>query len=223
MDKKLLFQALFKFIAGLIMVGVLVFLPAGTLSYWNGWLLMAVVFGPMPLLGAILLWKSPELLRKRLNTKEQEDTQKHVVALSALMFLAGFAAAGVSFRFGWLMLPRWISCLAALFYLLSYVLYGWVLRENAYLSRTVEVQEGQRVIDTGPYAIVRHPMYAATVLLFFSMPLMLGSIAAAAIFLVYFPIIGKRIQNEEAVLTKGLPGYRDYCQRVKYRLLPFIW
>ena len=223
MDKKLLFQALFKFIAGLIMVGVLVFLPAGTLSYWNGWLLMAVVFGPMPLLGAILLWKSPELLRKRLNTKEQEDTQKHVVALSALMFLAGFAAAGVSFRFGWLMLPRWISCLAALFYLLSYVLYGWVLRENAYLSRTVEVQEGQRVIDTGPYAIVRHPMYAATVLLFFSMPLMLGSIAAAVIFLVYFPIIGKRIQNEEAVLTKGLPGYRAYCQRVRYRLLPFIW
>ena len=223
MDKKLLFQALFKFIAGLIMVGVLVFLPAGTLSYWNGWLLMAVVFGPMPLLGAILLWKSPELLRKRLNTKEQEDTQKHVVALSALMFLAGFAAAGVSFRFGWLMLPRWISCLAALFYLLSYVLYGWVLRENAYLSRTVEVQEGQRVVDTGPYAIVRHPMYAATVLLFFSMPLMLGSIAAAAIFLVYFPIIAARIRNEEAVLTEGLPGYRAYCQRVRYRLLPFIW
>ena len=223
MDKKLLFQALFKFIAGLIMVGVLVFLPAGTLSYWNGWLLMAVVFGPMPLLGAILLWKSPELLRKRLNTKEQEDTQKHVVALSALMFLAGFAAAGVSFRFGWLMLPRWISCLAALFYLLSYVLYGWVLRENAYLSRTVEVQEGQRVIDTGPYAIVRHPMYAATVLLFFSMPLMLGSIAAAAIFLVYFPIIAARIRNEEAVLAEGLPGYRAYCQRVRYRLLPFIW
>ena len=223
MDKKLLFQALFKFIAGLIMVGVLVFLPAGTLSYWNGWLLMAVVFGPMPLLGAILLWKSPELLRKRLNTKEQEDTQKHVVALSALMFLAGFAAAGVSFRFGWLMLPRWISCLAALLYLFSYVLYGWVLRENAYLSRTVEVQEGQRVIDTGPYAIVRHPMYAATVLLFFSMPLMLGSIAATAIFLLYFPIIGKRIQNEEAVLAEGLPGYRAYCQRVRYRLLPFIW
>ena len=223
MDKKLFFQALAKFIFGLIMVGVLVFLPAGTLRYWNGWLLMAAVFAPMPLLGGILLWKSPELLRKRLNTKEQEDTQKQVVALSALMFLAGFIAAGVSFRFDWLMLPRWVSCLAAAIYLLSYVLYGWVLRENAYLSRTVEVQEGQQVIDTGPYAIVRHPMYAATVLLFFSMPLMLGSIAATVIFLVYFPIIGKRIQNEEALLAEGLPGYRDYCRRVRYRLIPFLW
>ena len=223
MDQKLLVQALFKFICGLLMAGALIFLPAGTLHYWNGWLLMAVVFAPMPLLGVILLWKSPELLRKRLNAKEQKGTQKQVVALSALMFLAGFVAAGVSFRFGWLMLPRWISCLAAVFYLLSYALYAWVLRENAYLSRTVEVQDGQQVVDTGPYAIVRHPMYAATVLLFFSMPLMLGSIAAAAIFLVYFPIIAARIRNEETILAEGLPGYRAYCQRVRYRLIPFIW
>ena len=223
MDKKLALQALAKFISGLIAVAVLVFLPAGTLHYWNGWLLMAAVFLPMPFLGAVLLWKSPELLRKRLNTKEQQNTQKQVVALSAGMFLAGFIAAGLSFRFDWLMLPRWASCLAAVIYLLSYGLYGWVLRENAYLSRTVEVQEGQQVIDTGPYAIVRHPMYAATVLLFFSMPLMLGSIAAAVIFLAYFPIIAKRIRSEEALLAQDLPGYRDYCRRIRYRLIPYIW
>ena len=223
MDKKLFASAISKFLSGLLLLGLLLFLPAGTLAWPDGWLLMGILFVPMFFAGLVMLAKSPELLRRRLNAKEEQTEQKQVIALSGLMFLAAFVLAGLNFRFGWLVLPRWIVWTAAAMFLLGYLLYAEVLRENVWLSRTVEVQEGQKVIDTGLYGVVRHPMYAVTVLLFLSMPLVLGSPLSFAVMLGYLPIIAKRIRNEEAVLEQGLAGYREYKQRVKYRLIPGIW
>ncbi len=210
-------------LTGLLVIGLLLFLPAGTLHYPNGWLLIGVLFIPMLLMGAVMLVKAPALLQKRLQNKETQTAQKGVVALSGLMFLAGFVVAGLDFRFGWVVLPKAVSVIAAVVFLAGYALYAEVLRENAYLSRTVEVQEGQKVIDTGLYGVVRHPMYAATLLMFLSMPLVLGSVIALVIFLIYPVVIAVRIRNEEQVLREGLPGYADYQKRVKYRLVPFIW
>lgn len=210
-------------LTGLLVIGLLLFLPAGTLHYPNGWLLIGVLFIPMLLMGAVMLIKAPALLQKRLQNKETQTAQKGVVALSGLMFLAGFVVAGLDFRFGWVVLPKAVSVIAAVVFLAGYALYAEVLRENAYLSRTVEVQEGQKVIDTGLYGVVRHPMYAATLLMFLSMPLVLGSVIALVIFLIYPAVIAVRIRNEEQVLREGLPGYADYQKRVKYRLVPFIW
>lgn len=223
MDKTLLRQAMLKFFSGVVLVALLLFLPAGTLHFWQAWLLMGILFVPMFLAGLVMLFKSPELLRRRLKAKEEEGEQRTVIALSGLMFLLSFLLAGLNFRASWLVLPRWASWAAALVFLLGYGLFAEVLRENAYLSRTVEVQEGQKLIDSGLYGIVRHPMYSATVLLFLAMPLVLGSPLSFAVMLLYLPIIAKRIRNEEQVLSKGLAGYGDYCSRVKYRLFPGIW
>lgn len=223
MTSKLFFQAILKFTLGAVMIAVLLFLPAGTLRYWNGWLLMAILFIPMFLAGIAMMVKNPELLKKRLDAKERQAEQSLVIKLSGLMFLLGFIAAGLSFRFGWVPLPDWVSWAGTVLFLLSYLLYAEVLRENAYLSRTVEVQEGQRVIDTGLYGVVRHPMYAATLLLFLSMPLVLGSPLSFAVFLAYPFIIARRIRNEEQVLERGLTGYTAYKQRIKYRVIPFLW
>lgn len=223
MNKNLFFQALFKFFAGVILVGVLVFLPAGTFAFFNGWLLMGILFVPMFAAGIIMMFKNPLLLSKRLNAKEKEREQSVVVKLSGLMFLAGFIVAGLDFRFGWLVLPKFVPITAAVVFIVAYILYAEVLRENTYLSRTIEVQENQKVIDTGLYGIVRHPMYAATLLLFLSMPLVLGSVFSFIIFLAYPFIIAKRIRNEEVVLGKELEGYTEYKQKVKYSLIPFIW
>ena len=223
MTKSLFLSAMGKFFLGVILVGFLIFLPAGTLAYFNGWLFMGILFVPMFLAGLVMMTKSPELLKKRLNAKEKEREQSLVVKLSGLMFLAGFIVAGLDFRFGWLPLPQGVSYGAAVVFLFAYILYAEVLRENAYLSRTIEVQEGQTVVDTGLYGIVRHPMYAVTLLLFLSMPLVLGSVISFVIFLVYPMLIAKRIKNEEAVLEAGLPGYMEYKQKVKYRMIPYIW
>ncbi|WP_026508159.1 methyltransferase family protein [Butyrivibrio sp. MC2013] len=223
MNRKLLTQALTKVISGVFLVGLLLFLPAGSFSYWNGWLLMAIMFVPMIAAGFVMMKKSPELLQKRLNAKEEQSEQKVVILLSGLMFLAAFIAAGLNYRFGWTILPNWIVYAATAVFLLGYMLYAEVLRENAYLSRTVEVQENQKVIDTGLYGIVRHPMYMSTFLLFLSMPLVLGSVVSFIIMLVYIPIITKRIRNEEQVLEDGLEGYSDYKKRVKYKVIPLIW
>lgn len=222
-DKALLLQALIKFLAGLILFGLLLFLPAGTFEYWNAWVLIAALFGPMLFLGAVLLIKSPELLAKRLASKEKESQQKTVVALSALMFLASFILAGLDFRYGWTSLPSWMVWTSTGVLLMSYLMYAEVMRENAYLSRTIEVQENQKVIDTGLYGIVRHPMYSATVFLFLSMPLVLGSMMSFVVMLVYIPIINARIKNEEKVLSEGLPGYQEYKQKVRSKVIPFIW
>ena len=216
-------QALSKFLMGMALVGLLIFLPAGTLHYPCGWLLMAVLFVPMFIAGVVMLFRSPELLRKRLDAKEKETEQRSVVALSGIMFVAAFAVAGLNFRYGWVMMPSWIVWSAVAVFLLSYVMYAEVLRENAYLSRTIEVQESQKVVDSGLYGIVRHPMYSATVFLFLSMPLVLGSLPSFVIMLVYIPLIIKRIRNEEKVLLNGLAGYDGYCKKVKYRLFPFVW
>ena len=223
MDRKLFRQALTKFSAGLLAFGVLLFLPAGTFRYPQGWLLTGILFVPMFAAGLVMMKKNPDLLRKRLNAKEEESEQKTVILFSGIMFLAAFILAGLSFRFGWRMLPFGVSIAAALVFLAAYVLYAEVLRENTYLSRTVEVQENQKVIDTGLYGIVRHPMYMATVILFLAMPLVLGSVLSFLIMLCYIPIIVKRIGNEEQVLEKGLPGYREYKKKVRYRLIPGIW
>ena len=223
MDRKLFIQALTKFSAGLLAFGVLLFLPAGTFRYPQGWLLTGILFVPMFAAGLVMMKKNPDLLRKRLQAKEEESEQKAVILFSGIMFLAAFVAAGLSFRFGWGMLPFGVSIAAALVFLAAYVLYAEVLRENTYLSRTVEVQENQKVIDTGLYGIVRHPMYMATVILFLAMPLVLGSVLSFLIMLCYIPIIVKRIGNEEQVLEKGLPGYREYKKKVRYRLIPGIW
>ena len=216
-------QALSKFLMGMALVGLLIFLPAGTLHYPCGWLLMAVLFVPMFIAGVVMLFRSPELLKKRLDAKEKETEQRSVVALSGIMFVAAFAVAGLNFRYGWVMMPSWIVWSAVAVFLLSYVMYAEVLRENAYLSRTIEVQENQKVVDSGLYGIVRHPMYSATVFLFLSMPLVLGSLPSFVIMLVYIPLIIKRIRNEETVLLNGLAGYDGYCKKVKYRLFPFVW
>jgi protein-S-isoprenylcysteine O-methyltransferase Ste14 len=223
MDSKLFVQAMTKYMFGLLFVGALIFLPAGTFAYWQGWLLICILFIPMFIAGLVMMKKSPELLWKRLNLKEEQDEQKVVILLSGLMFLAAFIVAGLNYRFGWILLPAWVSYAAATVFLAAYALYAEVLRENAYLSRTVEVQEGQKVIDTGLYGIVRHPMYMTTLLLFLSMPLVLGSILSFVITLLYIPIIAKRIRNEEQVLENGLEGYTEYKKRVKYKVIPFIW
>ncbi len=223
MTQKLLTQALIKFFAGLILVMLLVFIPAGTLHFARGWIFIALLFVPMFAAGLILMKKDPELLRKRLDAKEEQSQQKTVIALSGAMFLFGFITAGINFRVGRLILPAGVSAAAAVVFILAYIMYGEVLRENTYLSRTVEVQENQKVIDTGLYGIVRHPMYSATVLLFLSIPLILGSFFSFLIFLVYPFILVKRIKNEEEVLEEGLEGYAEYKQKVKYRLIPFIW
>ena len=223
MDAKLFAQAIVKFLGGVLMVGLLLFLPAGTFRYWQGWLLMGILFIPMFIAGLIMMKKSPDLLRKRLDVKEEQSGQKAVIGLSALMFLAAFVVAGLNFRFGWLVLPAWVSWAAAAVFLLAYVLYAEVLRENVWLSRTIEVQENQKVIDTGLYGVVRHPMYMTTLLIFLSMPLVLGSPFSFMIMLFYIPIIAKRIRNEEKVLESGLEGYADYKKRVKYKVIPYVW
>ena len=223
MTTKLFIQAIIKFLLGVILVGLLIFLPAGTVSYANGWLLMGILFVPMFFAGIVMMFKNPELLKKRLNAKEKQQEQNMVVKLSGLMFLVGFILAGLGFRFGWDTLPKGFTIGAAVVFLIAYLLYAEVLRENTYLSRTIEVQEDQKVIDTGLYGIVRHPMYSATVLLFLSMPLVLGSLYSFLIFLAYPFIIAKRIVHEEAFLEKELSGYREYKQKVRYRLIPYIW
>ena len=222
-NTKLFVQAVTRFLAGLLIVGLLLFLPAGTFAFWQAWLLIFILFVPMFIAGLILMKKSPDLLRKRLNAKEEQTEQKTVILLSGLMFLAAFIAAGLNYRFGWIILPGAVSFAAAIVFLLAYVLYAEVMRENAYLSRTVEVQENQKVIDTGLYGIVRHPMYMSTLLLFLAMPLVLGSVISFAIMLAYIPIISRRIRNEEQVLEEGLEGYREYKQRVRYKVIPFVW
>ena len=223
MDKKLFGSAMLKFVSGLLLVGLLLFLPAGSFAYWQAWLLIGILFVPMFLAGLVMMARNPELLRKRLSAKEEQAEQKQVIAFSGLMFLAAFVLAGLNFRFGWLRQPRWLVWAAAVLFLLGYLLYAEVLRENAYLSRTIEVQENQKVIDTGLYGVVRHPMYAATILLFLAMPLVLASPLSFAVMLLYLPIIAKRIRNEEAVLEQGLEGYAEYRQRVKYKVIPGIW
>ena len=223
MNRELFKKALSRFFAGLVIVGLLVFLPAGTFRYPQGWLLMGILFVPMFIAGLIMMKKNPALLKKRLNVKEKETEQKEVIFFSGVMFLAAFLAAGFCFRFGWLMLPFPVSVIFAAVFLAAYALYAEVLRENTYLSRTVEVQENQKVIDTGLYGIVRHPMYMATVFLFLAMPLVLGSVISFVIMLCYIPIIVKRIRNEEQVLAKDLPGYEAYRKKVKHRLIPLIW
>ena len=223
MDRKLLIQGIIKFLAGVVLLGVLLFLPAGTLAWPQGWRLMGILFIPMLFAGIVMIRKNPELLRKRLNAKEKQAEQQDVLKLSALMFLAAFILAGLNFRFRWIVLPDWISWTAAAIFLISYGLYAEVMRENAFLSRTIEVQENQQVVDTGLYGIVRHPMYMSTLFLFLAMPLVLGSVISFLIMLLYIPIIAKRIRNEEQVLEEGLNGYTEYKQKVKYKVIPFIW
>ena len=223
MTKSLFLSAIAKFTLGVVLIGALLFLPAGTTAYPQGWLLMGILFIPMFIAGLVMMAKNPALLRSRLNAKEKQREQSLVVKLSGLMFLVGFILAGISYRFGWLMLPRWVSILGAVLFLISYALYAEVLRENTWLSRTVEVQEGQRVVSTGLYGIVRHPMYAVTLVLFLSMPLVLGSVLAFIVFLAYPFIIMKRIRNEEEVLARELNGYPEYMQKVRWRLIPFVW
>jgi protein-S-isoprenylcysteine O-methyltransferase Ste14 len=223
MKSNLFISALMKFLLGVIILGLLIFLPAGSLHYWQGWLLMGILFVPMFTAGLVMMAKNPELLRKRLNAKEQEKEQKTVVALSGMLFIAAFVIAGLNWRFQWCVLPNWVVWVATGLFLVCYLLYAEVLRENTYLSRTIEVQEHQKVIDTGLYGVVRHPMYMATTLLFLMMPLVLASPISFAIMLLYIPLIAKRIRNEETVLEQGLEGYSEYKQRVKYKVLPFIW
>jgi len=223
MSIKLFFQAITKFIFGVILIGLLIFWPANTINYLNGWIFMGMLFIPMFLAGIVMMIKAPELLKKRLNAKEKESEQKDVIKLSGLMFLAGFIIAGLNYRYSWIILPNSVVIVSSVIFMIAYIIYAEVLRENAYLSRTIEVQENQKVVDTGLYGIVRHPMYAATILLFLSMPLVLGSIISFAIFLVYPFIIAKRIRNEEEVLEKQLEGYSEYKKKVKYKMIPFIW
>lgn len=220
---KLFLEAIAKFTCGLLLVGLLIFLPAGTLHYTYGWLLIGLLFGPMLIAGFVMLAKSPDFLKKRLDAKEKQGKQKGVLAFSGLMFVAGFVVAGLDYRFGWSKMPMWVTIAASALFLLSYALYAEVMRENAYLSRTVKVEEGQKVVDTGLYGIVRHPMYAVTILLFMAMPLVLGSWYALIAFAFYPAIIIVRLKDEEELLTKELPGYPAYKQKVKYRIIPFIW
>lgn len=219
----LLFRTIINFLMGVVMVGVLLFTPAGTFRFWNAWLFLALLFVPMLIIGIYLWIKQPDLLAKRLSSKEKESEQKQVILMSAVVFVAGFVVAAVDFRFGWSQLPIWLVVVASVLLVISYGLYAEVMRENAYLSRTVEVQENQKVIDTGLYGIVRHPMYSATILLYLSIPLVLGSIYSFLIFLMFPFVLAKRISNEETVLEKGLDGYTSYKQRVKYKIIPFIW
>lgn len=219
MTRGLLYQAILKFVLGVVIIGILIFLPAGTFDYWNAWLFMGILFIPMFFAGIVMMIKNPELLKKRLNAKEEQPEQSLVIKLSGLMFILGFVIAGLNFRFKWIMLSDWVSWVGAVIFLFSYQ----VLRENTYLSRTIEVRNGQKVIDIGLYGVVRHPMYAVTIFLFLSMPLILCSIISFAIFLAYPVIIAKRIRNEEAVLEKDLDGYIEYKKKVRYKIIPFLW
>ena len=223
MDKDLLIKALTKYLLGVFVLGVLLFLPAGSFHYWQGWLLMGILFVPMFVAGIVMMAKNPELLRKRLNAKEKEAEQKSVVAMSGLLFILAFVFAGLNWRFDWWVAPDWVVWVSAALFLASYLLYAEVMRENTYLSRTVEIQENQKVIDTGLYGIVRHPMYMATTVMFLTMPLVLGSPISFLIMLGYIPMIVKRISNEEAVLEQGLKGYKDYKKNVRYKIIPFLW
>ena len=223
MNIELFFQAITKFILGILITGLLLFVPANTINYWNGWLLMGLLFIPMFIVGIIMMIKSPELLRKRLNVKENEKEQQQVVLFSGLMFLIGFIIAGLNYRYSWTIIPNHIVSVSSVIFIIAYIMYAEVLRENAYLSRTIEVEENQKVIDTRMYGIVRHPMYAATILMFLSIPLILGSVISFVIFLVYPFIINKRIKNEEKMLEKELAGYSEYKKKVKYKIIPFIW
>ena len=223
MDKRLFIQAMTKFLGGVVLVGLLLFLSAGSLRYWQAWLLIGILFVPMLMAGLVMMGRNPDLLRKRLDAREKESEQKTVVALSGLLFIASFAVAGLNWRFQWWVLPNWTVWVAAGLFLLSYLLYAEVLRENTYLSRTIKVQENQKVIDTGLYGIVRHPMYMASTVLFLAMPLVLASPISFFIMLGYLPVIAKRIRNEEKVLEEGLEGYSKYKKKVKYRILPLIW
>lgn len=223
MNSKLFIHAIIKYLLGVVLVGILIFLPAGTLAFTQGWILMVILFIPMFMAGLVMMKKDPDLLRSRLDAKEKQEEQSIVVKLSGLMFLAGFIVAGLGIRFEWYVLPMGVTVCAAAVFVAGYILYAEVLRENTYLSRTIEVQENQKVIDTGLYGIVRHPMYSATLLLFLSMPLVLGSVFSFIIFLTYPLIIIKRLKGEEEFLEKELDGYSEYKQRVKYRLIPFIW
>lgn len=220
---KLFLEAIVKFTCGLLLVLALIFLPAGTVNYPYGWLLVGLLFVPMLIAGFVMLAKSPEFLKKRLDVKEKQATQKGVVAYAGLMFIAGFVVAGLDYRFGWSNMPQWVTIIASVLFLFSYALYAEVMRENAYLSRTIRVEEGQKVVDTGLYGIVRHPMYAVTILLFLMMPLVLGSWYALIAFAFYPVIIIVRLKDEEDLLTRELPGYEAYKEKVKYRIIPFIW
>jgi len=220
---KLLINAIVKFLSGLLMVGLLLFLPAGTFGYTGGWLLIGLLFAPMLIAGFIMFFRTPGFLAKRLDAKEKQGTQKGVIAFSALMFLAGFVVAGLDFRFGWSKIPPWVVITASVLFLIAYALYAEVMRENAYLSRTIKVEEGQKVVDTGLYGVVRHPMYMATVLLFLMIPLVLGSWYALIVFAFYPAIIIVRLLDEEKLLTRELPGYAEYKQKVKFRIIPYIW
>lgn len=223
MDKKLFIQAMTKFIFGFIITALLLFIPAGTLDYWNAWLFIGILFIPMFMVGIILMIKNPDLLSKRLNSKENESEQKVLLLLGGIMFIGGFIVAGLNYRFQWMIIPKWMIIIATIIFLLAYLLYAEVLRENMYLSRIIEVQENQKIIDTGLYKIVRHPMYVSTLFLFLSIPLVLGSLVSFLIFLAYPVIIVKRIRNEEQVLERGLERYSEYKNKVKYKLIPFIW
>ena len=223
MNIKLFLQAIIKYAIGVLIVGSLLFIPANTFEYWNGWLFMGLLFVPMFIAGIVLMIKNPELLKKRLNAKEKENEQKWVLAFSGLMFLSGFIVAGLNYRYSWIVLPNAVTIISLILFIVAYILYAEVLRENTYLSRTIEVQENQKVIDTGLYGIVRHPMYAVTILLFLTIPLILGSLISFLIFLIYPIIIAKRIKNEEAVLEKNLKGYAEYKKKVRYKIIPFIW
>ena len=220
---KLLCNALVKFTCGLVLVGLMLFWPAGTLSYGGGWRLMGLLFAPMLIAGFVMFFKSPKFLEKRLDAKEKQSAQKGVLAFAGLMFVAGFVVAGLDFRFGWSVMPRWVVITASVLFLVAYALYAEVMRENAYLSRTVKVEEGQTVVDTGLYGIVRHPMYAVTILLFLMIPLILGSWYSLIVFAFYPAIIVVRLKDEEKLLGRELAGYAEYQQKVKYRLIPFIW
>lgn len=223
MDIKLFFEAIVKFVVGVLMVGLLLFIPANTINYWNGWLFMGLLFIPMFIAGIVMMIKSPSLLKSRLNAKEKESEQKLVVVLSDLMFLIGFIISGLNYRYNWIHLSNVVVFISIIVFIISYILYAEVLRENIFLSRTVEVKQEQKVIDTGLYGVVRHPMYTITIFLFLSMPLILGSLISFIIFLVYPFIIVKRILNEEKVLDDKLKGYKEYKKKVRYRLIPFIW
>ncbi len=223
MNIKLFFEAIIKITLGIVLMFLLIFAPANTFAYWNGWLLIGLLFVPMFVAGIVMMIKSPELLKKRLNMKEKQGEQKLVILLSSLMFISGFVISGLNFKYNWIMIPNFVVIIASILFVFSYLMYAEVLRENQYLSRTVEVQENQKVVDTGLYGIIRHPMYAATIILFLSMPLILGSIISFIIFLLYPIIIVKRIKNEEEVLEKGLDGYTEYKNKVKYKIIPFVW
>lgn len=223
MSKKLFFEAVIKYLLGIVLVGLLIFLPAGTISYLNGWIFMGILFVPMFIVGVVLMIKNPKLLKERLDSKEKQKEQGLIIKLSGLMFLAGFILAGLDYRFNWICLPSWISFVSSIIFVLSYAMYAEVLRENSTLSRTIKVEEKQKVVDTGLYGIIRHPQYSASIVLFLAMPLVLGSLVSFFVFLLYPILIISRLINEEKVLEKELEGYKEYKKKVRYRLIPFIW